>query len=1073
MQSLPTLKSSWQQGLELFSANLTGAGDAGCEYPQYADDPVKFGVEVLGDKYTPDVQQVMYSVRDNIVTVAKSANATGKCVAYGEDIPLADGRVVSAESLIGQEFLVFSASPELSIKQSVGMAAENGVQAVVKITTETGTEIIRTLNHPLLRGEIWTPASDLRVGDSLLATNAKFSPAGLASAPTELFETRIKSIEPAGDMPTVAITVPGDETFLTGLVEHNTHSAARLAVWFFKCFPNSQVYTAAAPPEGNLKRLLWGEINGIIRRHKKLFEADRVISLHVERDPQSFITGVTIPLSGTPEERESKFCAAADDLFELTTGKVVTYQSLIGQTVDVFSVDEQFNISPARAEFFDNGVEDVYEIVLSSGQKILRTGGHPLYAGEIGQSFKKTEGHVKGRSLVQNEGWQPVQSLQSGQALLIPENTGFNFGSGRLDSNELKVLGYLIGDGDISSRKRVLFIQEDNKQLAEFKQAATALGGRVLAYDPAEYSWQVRGDGSGDVGSNPLLNLLRRHGLLGKKSGTKFIPEAINQLAPQDLALFLNRLYSTDGWACICKCGKYQKAEIGYCSKSERLVRDVARLLFRFGIASIIVRRKVTWEHKGEEKSGIYWNCIISRAGDILSFADKIGIYGKEEAVKLCENYAKSAGAYATWRKSNHPGFLWDKIKSIRKVGAQPTVGVYVPGNHTYLTGLVEHNSGKHAPHLFFILDEGDAIPNEVYRGIESCMSGGHVRMLIMFNPRRKFGPVYLMETKKQANICSLSAFRHPNVVTGRDEYPGAVKQSETVRRVNEWSRPLSEGEDPDSQCFEVPVYLTGIVAHARSGEAYPPLPGGWRRVTDPQLSYMVIGDYPSTGANQLIDEDWITQARSRYDQFIAEHGGPPKLRPDMGFDVADEGDCENALCFRYGNFVAPLIVWGGIDVDASADKAADFYRGRQAKAAMIDGTGIGASVPPKMRKQLDHTGKKWIKAVKVQVSSRAKRKPPDKTLGEFYNERAELWWMLREWLRTEPAMLPPDEMLIEELLVPTFDKVGGRVIIMPKKEMKKYLPNRRSPDRAESLMLTFARASIGWAWGMGEGGGA
>lgn len=502
-------------------------------------------MEVLGDKYTADVQEVMYSVRDNIVTVAKSANATGK-----------------------------------------------------------------------------------------------------------------------------------------------THAAARLAVWFFKCFPNSQVYTAAAPPEGNLKRLLWGEINGVVRRHPALFKANRVITLHIERDPQSFITGVTIPLAGTPEERESKF-------------------------------------------------------------------------------------------------------------------------------------------------------------------------------------------------------------------------------------------------------------------------------------------------------------------------------------------------------------------------------------------------SGKHAPHLFFILDEGDAIPSEVYKGIESCMSGGHVRLLVMFNPRRKLGPVYLMETKHQANVVPLSAFRHPNVITGIDnEYPGAVKQSETVRRINEWSRPLSEGEEPDSQCFEVPEFLVGVVAHSRSGEAYPPLPGGWRRVTDPQLSYMVLGDYPSTGANQLIDEDWIAQARSRYDLFVAAHGGPPDLvRPDMGFDPADEGDCENSLCFRYGNFVPPLVVWGGIDVDASADKAADFYRQRRAKAALIDGTGIGAGCAPKMKKQLDHTGKKFIKAVKVQVAHRPKRKPPDKTLGEFYNERAELWWMVREWLRTQPAMLPPDEMLIEELIVPTYDKVGGRVVIMSKKDMKKYLPNRRSPDRAESLILTFAKASIGWAWGMGEGG--
>jgi len=46
-----------------------------------------------------------------------------------------------------------------------------------------------------------------------------------------------------------------------------THGAARVAVWFYKVFPNAQVYTAAAPPESNLKKLLWGEIGSLVEKH--------------------------------------------------------------------------------------------------------------------------------------------------------------------------------------------------------------------------------------------------------------------------------------------------------------------------------------------------------------------------------------------------------------------------------------------------------------------------------------------------------------------------------------------------------------------------------------------------------------------------------------------------------------------------------------------------------------------------------------------------------------------------------------------------------------------------------------
>ncbi len=58
-----------------------------------------------------------------------------------------------------------------------------------------------------------------------------------------------------------------------------THGAARVAVWWFKCFADSQVYTAAAPPESNLKKLLWGEIGSITEKHPELFKTEEKTSL--------------------------------------------------------------------------------------------------------------------------------------------------------------------------------------------------------------------------------------------------------------------------------------------------------------------------------------------------------------------------------------------------------------------------------------------------------------------------------------------------------------------------------------------------------------------------------------------------------------------------------------------------------------------------------------------------------------------------------------------------------------------------------------------------------------------------
>jgi hypothetical protein len=416
--------------------------------------------------------------------------------------------------------------------------------------------------------------------------------------------------------------------------------------------------------------------------------------------------------------------------------------------------------------------------------------------------------------------------------------------------------------------------------------------------------------------------------------------------------------------------------------------------------------------------------------------------------------------------ESNLRNLLWGEIGSV--VGRHPelfaqdrVLDLHIArGPRSFITGVAipatgtaaqreARFSGKHAPHLLFIVDEGDAVPPEVYKGIESCMSGGHARLLIMFNPRAEVGPVYEMERGGQARVIQLSALRHPNVITGEDQIPGAVSRETTVRRINQWSRPLAPGEPPDSECFETPEWLVGCVAFGKDGGAYPPLPAGWRKVTDPALSYMVFGEYPAQGSDQLISRTWLAAARARWDAYVAQHGERPPMgtTPVMGLDVAELGTDQNAACFRYGGWVARLITWGGVDPIVTGERAAQLYQQRSAHAALVDATGVGAGVAPHMVRL------KCPGASSVKVAS----SPTEKTeQGEFGLLRDQLWWAGREWLRTDPgAMLPPDEELLQELAVPTYGVQRGQVKVMSKDTMRELL--HRSPDKADALLLTFA----------------
>ena len=408
-----------------------------------------------------------------------------------------------------------------------------------------------------------------------------------------------------------------------------------------------------------------------------------------------------------------------------------------------------------------------------------------------------------------------------------------------------------------------------------------------------------------------------------------------------------------------------------------------------------------------------------------------------------------------------HPGvFDGDKVNTLNIARSSQSfiTGVSIP-----MAGTPEQReakfSGKHAPNLLFIVDEGDAVPNEVYKGIESCMSGGNAKLLVMFNPRGAYGPVYLMEKERRGHIVHLSAFRHPNVLTGQDQIPGAVNRDKTVRRINEWTRPLAPDERRDDECFEVPDFLVGTTAPRPDGGVYDPLSAGVRKIINPSFYYMVLGMYPAQNETQLISRAWVDAAISRWYTYVARYGEtPPTAAGIMGLDVAAFGKDFNVATMRWGGWVERPVSWNGVDPDATAIRASALYQERQVQKCFVDATGVGAGVAPRMtRLGCDAEG--------VMVASSPFYETED---GQFSQLRDQLWWSVREWLRRDSgAMLPPDEELAQELTTPLYIVRGGRIKVSDKDTMRELLG--RSPDKADSLALTFSGDSMAAAAETGD----
>jgi len=354
--------------------------------------------------------------------------------------------------------------------------------------------------------------------------------------------------------------------------------------------------------------------------------------------------------------------------------------------------------------------------------------------------------------------------------------------------------------------------------------------------------------------------------------------------------------------------------------------------------------------------------------------------------------------------------------------------------------------SGKHSENLMFIVDEGDAVPNEIYRAIESSMSGGNAKLIVTFNPRAKRGTAYQMERDSRAKVFPISAFSHPNVTSGKDLIPGAVTRGKTVERILKWSRPLQKDEQKDHRCYDVPEFLVGARTKLPNGEMSEEVPAGTRVITESAFYYMVLGEYPAQSEQQLINYDDIAKARLRYDAYVAMYGTVPPLNVDGlgGLDVSEYGKDYNVLARRYSGLVLPFDKWSGVDPDTTAIKAATKIGNLH---CYVDSTGVGSGVPMRMNR---------LSASAEGVKVASKPTWMDEELGEFNILRDQLWWEIREWLRKDnTAMLPPDEELLEELSVANYSTDTGKIKVMKKDVMRDLLG--RSPNKADALGLTFA----------------
>lgn len=326
--------------------------------------------------------------------------------------------------------------------------------------------------------------------------------------------------------------------------------------------------------------------------------------------------------------------------------------------------------------------------------------------------------------------------------------------------------------------------------------------------------------------------------------------------------------------------------------------------------------------------------------------------------------------------------------------------------------------TGFHHPRLLICMTEGQGVDDEAYEAALACATAPENRLFVYGNPTRPAGAFYRAAQSESWSVLTIRADEHPNVVSGRQEIPGAVSREfiQTMRDVY--------GETSS-------IYASRVLAK-----------------------------FPEDAIEGLVRRAWLRAAFDRHEQgMLAESAHRQRLV--LAVDVARFGTDATVVAYVRGPVVEKLVSWYGASITETAERVEEM-----ADAATIHNPPPKfrhLGVPPKIVVDEPGLGGGLIDVLRQRgrlvIAFNGAGRPKD--AGRFLNVRAETHWRVRELLERGQVAIPRDELLEEEALAVQWQLAvsGGKVQILSKDLIRADLG--RSPDRLDAVVMGLA-VSVG-----------
>jgi replicative DNA helicase len=329
-----------------------------------------------------------------------------------------------------------------------------------------------------------------------------------------------------------------------------------------------------------------------------------------------------------------------------------------GDEAFVASLGSDFRLRTSRvSRAFRNGVRPLFRLTTKLGRTVEATANHPLLT---------------------IRGWQRLDDLAPGDRIAVPRTLPRVGPEHTMPDHELVMLAALIADGSTIQGTPALCFGKGSPVVEEVQAAAEAFGVRLRIPEKGWGEGYISGGRGAD--SNPVTDLLRRHGLWGKRSAEKFVPDIIFGLDEARIERFLAVLYGCDGHVYASE----RLRQIGYTTISERLARDVQHLLLRLGIVAKIraLRRSV---YEGTDK--VAREVLITGQNDLRTFCLKVAVCGKTAPMTRMVGGLK--GATAGTNVDTVPSDVWETVLAAKgdRSWADISAAVGHARNHNWHVG--------------------------------------------------------------------------------------------------------------------------------------------------------------------------------------------------------------------------------------------------------------------------------------------------------------------------------------------------------------------------------------------------